>query len=138
MFLLVPAYPGCPGQTAVKWLLLLLLTQFCSSSAMSMVASFPIFLFLLLLLLMFSLPTTAITIASVSLAAASVAPLTLYILTDVSGRPTAVDQVRAQLDVELVRTRGAKYQPWRRLRQPTTSTSRRLPSTSISSLALVE
>ena len=137
MFLLVPAYPGCPGQTAIKWLLLLLLTQFCSSLAMSMVASFPIFLFLLLLL-MFSLPTTAITIASVSLAAASVAPLTLYILTDVSGRPTAVDQVRAQLDVELVRTRGAKYQPWRRLRQPTTSTSRRLPSTSISSLALVE
>jgi len=27
MFLLVPAYPGCPGQTAVKWLLLLLLYQ---------------------------------------------------------------------------------------------------------------
>ena len=25
LFLLVPAYPGCPGQTAVKWLLLLLL-----------------------------------------------------------------------------------------------------------------
>ena len=25
MFLLVPAYPGCPGQTAVKWLLLLFL-----------------------------------------------------------------------------------------------------------------
>jgi len=25
MFLLVPAYPGCPGQMAVKWLLLLLL-----------------------------------------------------------------------------------------------------------------
>jgi len=25
MFLLVPAYPGCPAQTAVKWLLLLLL-----------------------------------------------------------------------------------------------------------------
>jgi len=25
MFLLVLAYPGCPGQTAVKWLLLLLL-----------------------------------------------------------------------------------------------------------------
>jgi len=25
MFLLLPAYPGCPGQTAVKWLLLLLL-----------------------------------------------------------------------------------------------------------------
>jgi len=24
MILLVPAYPGCPGQTAVKWLLLLL------------------------------------------------------------------------------------------------------------------
>ena len=24
-FLLVPAYLGCPGQTAVKWLLLLLL-----------------------------------------------------------------------------------------------------------------
>ena len=24
MFLLVPAYPGCPRQTAVKWLLLLL------------------------------------------------------------------------------------------------------------------
>jgi len=24
MFFLVPAYPGCPGQTAVKWLLLLL------------------------------------------------------------------------------------------------------------------
>jgi len=23
MYLLVPAYPGCPGQTAVKWLLLL-------------------------------------------------------------------------------------------------------------------
>jgi len=25
MFLLVPAYAGCPGQTAIKWLLLLLL-----------------------------------------------------------------------------------------------------------------
>ena len=25
MFLLVPTYPGCPGQTAVKWLLLLLM-----------------------------------------------------------------------------------------------------------------
>jgi len=25
MFLLVPAYPGCPGSKAVKWLLLLLL-----------------------------------------------------------------------------------------------------------------
>jgi len=25
MFLLVPAYPDCPGQTTVKWLLLLLL-----------------------------------------------------------------------------------------------------------------
>ena len=25
MFFLVPTYPGCPGQTAVKWLLLLLL-----------------------------------------------------------------------------------------------------------------
>ena len=25
MFLLVLAYPGCPGQTAVKWLLLILL-----------------------------------------------------------------------------------------------------------------
>jgi len=25
MFLLVPAYPGCPGQRAIKWLLLLLL-----------------------------------------------------------------------------------------------------------------
>jgi len=25
MFLLVRGYPGCPGQTAVKWLLLLLL-----------------------------------------------------------------------------------------------------------------
>jgi len=25
MFLLVLAYPGCPGQTAVKWLLLLFL-----------------------------------------------------------------------------------------------------------------
>jgi len=23
MFLLIPAYPGCPGQTAVKWLLYL-------------------------------------------------------------------------------------------------------------------
>jgi len=31
MFLLVPAYPGCPGQTAVKWLLLLLLLlSFCN------------------------------------------------------------------------------------------------------------
>ena len=29
MFLLVPAYPGCPGQTAVKWLLLLLLRTCC-------------------------------------------------------------------------------------------------------------
>ena len=29
MFLLVPAYQGCPGQTAVKWLLLLLLVIFC-------------------------------------------------------------------------------------------------------------
>jgi len=28
MFLLVPAYPGCPGQTAVKWLFLLLLSYF--------------------------------------------------------------------------------------------------------------
>ena len=28
MFLLVPAYMGCPGQTAVKWLLLLLLQPF--------------------------------------------------------------------------------------------------------------
>ena len=28
MFLLVPAYPGCPGQTAVKWLLLLLYIAF--------------------------------------------------------------------------------------------------------------
>ena len=28
MFLLVPAYPGCPGQMAVKWLLLLLLLLF--------------------------------------------------------------------------------------------------------------
>jgi len=28
MFLLVPVYPGCPGQTAVKWLLLLLLQNF--------------------------------------------------------------------------------------------------------------
>ena len=28
MFLLVPAYPGCPGQTAVKWLLLLLLQDY--------------------------------------------------------------------------------------------------------------
>jgi len=27
MFLLVPAYPGCPGQTAVKWLLLLLIFE---------------------------------------------------------------------------------------------------------------
>ena len=27
MFLLVPAYPGCPGQTAVKWLLLLLFSD---------------------------------------------------------------------------------------------------------------
>jgi len=25
VFLLVPAYPGCPGTKAVKWLLLLLL-----------------------------------------------------------------------------------------------------------------
>jgi len=31
MFLLVPAYLGCPGQTAIKWLLLLLLL-FCSWS----------------------------------------------------------------------------------------------------------
>jgi len=30
MFLLVPAYPGCPGQTAVKWLLLLFLSRQCS------------------------------------------------------------------------------------------------------------
>ena len=27
MFLLVPAYPGCPEQTAVKWLLLLPLVK---------------------------------------------------------------------------------------------------------------
>jgi len=27
MFLLVLAYPGCPGQTAIKWLLLLLLFE---------------------------------------------------------------------------------------------------------------
>jgi len=27
MFLLVPAYPGCPGETVVKWLLLLLLAK---------------------------------------------------------------------------------------------------------------
>ena len=31
MFLLVPAYPGCPGQTAVKWLLLLLLLFFTNA-----------------------------------------------------------------------------------------------------------
>ena len=30
MFLLVPAYPGCPGQTTVKWLLLLLLLLYCT------------------------------------------------------------------------------------------------------------
>ena len=37
MFLLVPAYPGCPGQTAVKWLLLLLLffPQRCGSRQIS-------------------------------------------------------------------------------------------------------
>ena len=29
MFLLVAAYPGCPGQTAVKWLLLLLSLSRC-------------------------------------------------------------------------------------------------------------
>jgi len=28
MFLLVPTYPGCPGQTAIKWLLLLLMDLF--------------------------------------------------------------------------------------------------------------
>jgi len=27
MFLLVPAYPGCPGQMAIKWLLLLNVIQ---------------------------------------------------------------------------------------------------------------
>ena len=38
MFILVPAYPGCPGQMAVKWLLLLLLSyaapsgSFCGNS----------------------------------------------------------------------------------------------------------
>ena len=32
MFLLVLAYPGCPGQTAVKWLLMLLVTQNLSAS----------------------------------------------------------------------------------------------------------
>ena len=31
-FLLVPAYPGCPGQTAVKWLLLLFLLLLSSST----------------------------------------------------------------------------------------------------------
>ena len=38
MFLLVPAYPGCPGQTAVKWLLFLaylLLFIFFSATAVS-------------------------------------------------------------------------------------------------------
>ena len=34
MFLLVPAYPGCPGQTAVKWLLLLLLLLYCKTQLM--------------------------------------------------------------------------------------------------------
>jgi len=33
MFLLVPAYLGCPGQTAVKWLLLSLLTTANSASS---------------------------------------------------------------------------------------------------------
>jgi len=35
MFLLVPAYPGCPGQTAVKWLLLLLVTVVASCISIS-------------------------------------------------------------------------------------------------------
>ena len=30
MFLLVPAYPGCPGQTAVKWLLLFVVVDYLS------------------------------------------------------------------------------------------------------------
>ena len=33
MFLLVPAYPGCPGQTAVIWLLLLLLLNIQTAAA---------------------------------------------------------------------------------------------------------
>jgi len=28
----VPAYPGCPGKEAVKWLLLLLFSQQCQST----------------------------------------------------------------------------------------------------------
>ena len=31
MFLLVPAYPGCPGQTAVEWLLLLSLDKLANT-----------------------------------------------------------------------------------------------------------
>ena len=29
MFLLVPAYPGCPGQTAIKWLLVVVVVVVC-------------------------------------------------------------------------------------------------------------
>jgi len=38
MFLLVPAYPGCPGQTAVKWLLFVA-TVGCGSVVKVMVCS---------------------------------------------------------------------------------------------------
>jgi len=37
MFLLVPACPGCPGQTAVKWLLLLLLLASANKQELSSV-----------------------------------------------------------------------------------------------------
>ena len=35
MFLLVPAYPGCPGQMDVKWLLLLLFRYILSGRCVS-------------------------------------------------------------------------------------------------------
>ena len=36
MFLLVPAYPGCPEQTAVKWLLLLLYVVVVAGTTLSL------------------------------------------------------------------------------------------------------
>ena len=42
MFLLVPAYPGCPGQTAVKWLLLLLLLVYTGGSTDTTITLFDI------------------------------------------------------------------------------------------------
>jgi len=40
MFLLVPAYPGCPGQMAVKWLLLLYVCDYSAGGVTDVTSSY--------------------------------------------------------------------------------------------------